>query len=333
VQTTCKAIVLTRRGGPEVLQPAELPIPQPAAGEVRLRVKAAGVGATDLIMLTGSYAYAPKIPFVPGYEVAGVVDAVGAGVTALAVGQRVAGLVVHGGYAQMLVREAHHFVRIPDGVDDADAAAVVLNVGSAWQMAHRVAHVKAGQTALVTGAAGGVGSALLQVLRLAGVKAYGAASPRKHDAVRALGGVAIDYTAGRLDELARRLEPRGVDHVFDAIGYANIGPCIGALRPGGLLVGYGFVGGSGALATAAMFANIFVGARLRGRRGTFYGITMGYRKDPQPFREDLAQILELLAQGRIAPLIERRFALAETRQAIELLASGAVVGKLVVMVD
>lgn len=151
MQTTCKAIVLTRRGGPEVLQPAELPIPQPGAGEVRLRVKAAGVGATDLIMLTGDYAYASKIPFVPGYEVAGVVDAVGAGVTALAVGQRVAGLVV--------------------------------------------------------------------------------------------------------------------------------------------------------------------------------------RKNPQPFREDLAQILELLAQGRIAPLTERRLALAETRQAIEPLASGSVVGKLVVMVD
>jgi NADPH:quinone reductase len=141
-----------------------------------VRVRAAGVGSTDLIMLAGKYRYAPKIPFVPGYEVAGVVEDIGAGVIGFEVGQRVAALTVYGGFAELLVRKAEHFLPVPDGVSDRDAAAVILNYVTAWQMIHRVVKVRPGQTALVTGAAGGVGTAALQLLRLARVKTYGAAS-------------------------------------------------------------------------------------------------------------------------------------------------------------
>ena len=131
-------------------------------------------------MLAANYLYAPKIPFVPGYEIAGVVEAIGAGVSGFELGQRVAALTVYGGFAELLVREAEHFLPIPGGVSDRDAAAVILNYVTAWQMIHRVAKVRPGQTALVTGAAGGVGTAALQLLRLAGVKTYGAASAPKH---------------------------------------------------------------------------------------------------------------------------------------------------------
>ena len=184
-------------------------------------------------MLAGNYPYAPKIPFVPGYELAGVVEAIGTGVTGFELGQRVAALTVHGSFAQLLVREAEHFLPIPDGVSDRDVAAVILNYVTAWQMIHRVANVQPGQTALVTGAAGGVGTAALQLLRLAGAKAYGAASAPKHDTLRSLDATPIDYRARSIDRLTRALEPRGVDHVFDAIGGSNIGPCIGAVRRGG----------------------------------------------------------------------------------------------------
>jgi NADPH:quinone reductase-like Zn-dependent oxidoreductase len=228
-----------------------------------------------------------------------------------------------------VVREAEHFLPIPDGVSDRDAAAVILNYVTAWQMIHRVAKVRAGQTALVTAAAGGVGTAALQLLRLANVKAYGAASASKHDTVRSLGGIPIDYRAGSIDRLTRALEPEGVDCVFDAIGGANIGPCIGALRRGGTLVGFGFMGAPGKLSQLAMFANIFVGSRLRGRRGTFYGITLRYRKDATPFREDLAKIFALLADRKIDPLVSHTFPLLEARQALELLAAGSVEGKIV----
>ena len=326
---TYRAVMLTKKGGPEALQIVDLPVEPPGPGQLRVRVRAAGVGSTDSLVLSGHYRYAPKIPLVPGYEVAGVVDAIGAGVSGFEVGQRVAALTVYGAFAELLVREAEHFLPIPDAVSDRDAAAVILNFVTAWQMIHRVAKVRAGQTALVTGAAGGVGTAALQLLRLARVNAYGAASAPKHDLVRSLGATPIDYREAPIDRLVRALEPNGVDYVFDAIGGANIGLCIGALRRGGTLVGYGFMGASGLPSQLATFANIFVGSRLRGRVGKFYGITMLYRKDPKPFREDLPKIFALLAEKKIAPLITRTFPLLEARQALELLAAGSVEGKIV----
>jgi NADPH:quinone reductase len=329
VAGTYRAVMLTKKGGPEVLQVVELPVGTPAPGQLRVRVRAAGVGSTDLIMLTGSYRYAPKIPFVPGYEVAGVVEAIGAGVTGFDVGQRVAALTVSGGFAELLVREAEHFLPIPHGVSDLEAAAVILNYVTAWQMIHRLAKAQSGQTALVTGAAGGVGTAALQLLKLAGVKTYGAASAPKHDIVRSLGAIPIDYRAGSIDRLTRALEPTGVDYAFDAVGGANIGRCIGALRRGGTLVGFGFMGASEKLSQLAMFANIFLAARLRGRLGKFYGITMLYRRDPNPLREDLPKIFSLLAANKIDPLVNKTFPLLEARQAIELLASGSAEGKIV----
>ena len=328
---TYRAVMLTKKGGPEMLRAVELPVEPPGEGQLRVRVRAAGVGATDLIMLAGNYLYAPKMPFVPGYEAAGVVDAIGAGVTGFDLGQRVAALTVYGGFAELLVREGEHFLPVPSGVSDRDAAAVILNYVTAWQMIHRVAKVRPGRTALVTGAAGGVGTAALQLLRIAGLKTYGAASASKHATLRSLGATPIDYRAGPLDRLTRTLEPEGVDYVFDAVGGANIGPCIGALRRGGTVTGFGFMGAAGMLSKLAMFGNLFVGARLRGRRGAFYGITALYRKDPKPLREDLPRIFALLAEKKIDPLVTHTFPLLEARQAIELLAAGSVEGKIVLM--
>jgi NADPH2:quinone reductase len=327
--TTYRALMVTTPGGPEALKCVDLPVEQPGPGQLRVRVRATGVGSTDLLLLAGKYRYAPKLPVVPGYEIAGIVDAIGEGVTGFTVGQRVAALTVYGGYGELLVRDAKHFLPIPDGVSDAQAAAVILNYVTAWQMIHRVAKVQSGQTALVTGAAGGVGTATLQLLRLAGVKTYGAASAKKHETVRKLGATPIDYRAGRLDRLTRNLEPHGVDHVFDAVGGANIGLCIGAARRGGTVVGYGFMGVGGTLATLAMFVNLFVGARLRGRRGAFYGITLLYRKDPRPLQEDLPRIFALVAEKKIDPLISITFPLLAAGKAIELLATGSVEGKIV----
>jgi NADPH2:quinone reductase len=198
-------------------------------------------------------------------------------------------------------------------------------------MIHRVAKLRPRQTALVTGAAGGVGTAALQLLRLAGVRAYGAASASKHDVVRSLGAIPIDYRAGPIDRLTRDFEHDGVDYAFDAIGGSNISLCIGALRRGGTLVAFGFIGAPGKLAQGAMFANIFVGARLRGRIGKFYGITMLYRKDTGPLREDLPKIFGLLTEKKIDPLVSRTFPLLEARKALEFMASGAVEGKIVLM--
>jgi NADPH2:quinone reductase len=326
---TYRAVMLTKAGGPEVLKVVDLPVKEPGPGQVRIRVRAAGVGATDIMMLTGKYLFAPKVPFVPGYEVAGVVEAVGSGVSELQVGQRVAALTVHGAFGETLVREAHDFVAIPDAVSDADAAAVILNFVTAYQSIHRVAKVQPGEAVLVTGAAGGVGTAALQLLRLHGAKVYGAASLAKHATVSSLGAMPIDYREGRLDQLVRAKVPAGVDVALDGIGGANIGMCIGALRGGGRLVAYGFMGVKGTLPTLLMFGNIFVGSRLRGRRGSFYGITALYRRDRKPLQEDLPKIFALLAEGKISPMITKKLPLLEARTAIELLQGGAVEGKIV----
>ena len=330
---TYRAMMITRPGGPEVLQPVDLPVTEPGPGELRVRVRACGVGATDLTMLTGTYAFAPKLPLVGGYEIAGIVEAVGAGVSGFDVGQRVAALTVHGGFAERLVRGAEHFVPIPDEVADVQAAAVILNYVSAWQMIHRVANVQAGQTALVTGAGGGVGTAILQLLQLAGVKSYGSASASKHGLVARLGATPIDYQAGPIDRLVRACEPTGVDVAFDAIGGANIRKCIRAVRRGGTVVGYGFMAVDGTLARARLFWDVFAGSRLRGRRGTFYGISLLYRKNKKPFHEDLPKILALVGSRQIEPVVAATFSLADARKALELLAAGTVEGKIVLTCD
>jgi NADPH2:quinone reductase len=331
--TTYRAMMITRPGGPEVLQPVDLPAAEPGPGELRVRVRACGVGATDFAMLAGRYAFAPKLPVVGGYEIAGVVEALGDGVTGFHLRQRVAAMTVYGGFAEFLVRGAEHFVPIPDEVSDVEAAAVVLNYVSAWQMIHRVAKVRAGESALVTGAGGGVGTAILQLLQLAGVKTYGAASLKKHGLVARLGATPIDYRAGPIDCLIRAHEPDGVDVAFDAIGGANIRKCVRAVRRGGTVVGYGFMAVDGRLPQARMFFDVFAGSRLRGRRGTFYGISLLYRKDKKPFLEDLPKILALVARRNIAPVISAVFPLRDASKALELLATGTVEGKIVLTCD
>jgi len=162
-----------------------------------------------------------------------------------------------------------------------------------------------------------------------GATTYGAASAKKYDTVRRLGATPLDYRAAPIDRLTRALEREGVDYVFDTVGGANTALCISAARRGGLIVGYGFMGVAGTVATLAMFYNLFVGARLRGRRGRFYGITSLYRKDPKPLREDLPKIFALLAEKRIDPVIGTTLPLLDAREAIELLAAGSVEGKIV----
>jgi NADPH:quinone reductase-like Zn-dependent oxidoreductase len=151
-----KSVVATRRGGPEVLEVIENDLREPAPGEARIRVLAAGVSRTNINYRYGYSPLAPKAPFVPGYQVVGQVDALGAGFSHVAVGERVAALIGHGGYTEMLYLGSEHLAPVPDSIDPAEAAIVVFNYVSAQQMLQRVARVKAGDKVLVIGASGGV---------------------------------------------------------------------------------------------------------------------------------------------------------------------------------
>src|SRR5882724_7664114 len=183
--------MLKGKGGLDQLQVVDLPLEEPRPGELRVKVRAAGAGFTDITMRTGNYPYRPAFPFVQGYEGVGTVDAIGPGVTGFRLGQRVAALTVYGTWAEYFTRAAEHFVPVPEGLDDAEAVAIIMNYVTAYQMIHRSARVQAGQRVLVTGANGGVGTALLELLCLAGARSLAAVAPKHFDYVRGFGAEPI----------------------------------------------------------------------------------------------------------------------------------------------
>ena len=335
--TTYRTTVLTGAGGIERLEVQDLPLPEPGVGEVRVRVRACGVGSTDVgMMRRGSYPFAPKVPFTPGYDIIGDVEAVGLGVRFPPAGQRVAALTVHGGFGEVVVRPAHQFVPVPSDLDDAAAAALVLNYVSAFQMVTRVARARPGQTALVTGANGGVGTALLELLRLRGVHAIGAASAAKRALVESFGADFVPSRDGSIDAAVKRIVPEGVDFAFDAIGGPCTAQCMRATRRGGMVVGYGWMGTSpngkqSAALVLRTIVTLLAGCRLAGRRGALYGITGAYRADPRPFREDLSTLFGMLHRGEIRPLIAARLPLLEAKRAIAYLEAGGIEGKIVLL--
>jgi NADPH2:quinone reductase len=327
---TYRATMLTGKGEPDVLREVDLPLVEPGPGEVRLAVRATGAGGTDILMRRGFYPYAPKIPFVPGYEVVGTIEALGPGVTSPPVGQRVAGLIVHGGYAEKLVRPATAFVPVPDGVDDATAVALILNYTTAWQAVHRIAKVQPGDTVLVTGANGGVGTAMLEILRLDGTRTLAAATARSHELVQSLGATAVESRSAAIDVGVRKVVPDGVDVTFDNLGGPFVPAAIRSTRKGGLVVGIGFAGTrNDFFAVPLSLGRLFIGAALGGRRAKFFGVTQVYRKDPVPFRQDLATLFLLARDGKLKPRIAARLPLLAARQAAEMMERGGVEGKIV----
>lgn len=325
-----KSIVTAQRGGPEVLQIVEHELRPPAVGEVRVKVQASTVSQTDINYRYGRSPLSPNIPFVPGYVLLGVVDAIGSRVTGLAIGQRVAALAGYGGYTEIAYLGPEHLVPVPDGLPLAETVTLILNYATAYQMLHRVAKVKAGQKALVIGASGGVGTALLQLGILAGLRLYGIASASKQDLLNELGAQLIDYRNQDFVDVLRQAEPDGLDFVFDGVG-GNYGDrAISVLRSGGKLVGFSAPSGLGEMLKG--LAKLFL-ANLRpnGKRATFYGISIEYQRNPQLFKDDLNQLFKLLKSGQIRPVISARFPILEAAKANELLESGQVSGNIVLL--
>src|SRR5216110_3448572 len=235
-----KRVVVGHYGGPEVLQVVEEGDPRPGPGEVRVRVLAAGVSFSDALLRTGTYLGGPKPPFTPGYELVGVVEELGPGCSTLREGDRVAALSVWGADAERVCVPEKYAVEVPEDLDPAEVVSLVLPYMTAYQLLHRVARVKSGETVLVHGAAGRVGTAVLELGALAGLRLYGTASARDRAAVERLGAVAIDYR--NEDFLARVREltgGEGVDVVLDSLGGPISLRSFRALRPGGRLVVFG----------------------------------------------------------------------------------------------
>src|SRR5262249_26458885 len=232
-------IVVTGYGGPDALRVVQEECPEPKRGEVRVKVFAAGVSLPDVMARAGIHPETPKVPFTPGWDLVGVVDRLGEGVSGIAAGQIVAAMPISGAYAEFVCLPQADLVPVPFGLDAAEAVCLVLNYITAYQMMHRTAEVRAGQRVLIHGAAGGVGTALLQLGRVAGLEMYGTCSSRGALTVSGLGGTPVDYQSHDFAMETRRLAGDGVDVVFDPIGGSHLWHSRKALRAGGKVVGYG----------------------------------------------------------------------------------------------
>src|SRR5512133_3315985 len=232
-------VIVTHYGGSDALRVVEEACPEPKDGEVRVRVLAAGVSLPDIMAREGVHPETPRLPFTPGWDLVGVVDRLGDGVTGIEPGQIVAALPISGAYAEFVCLPQRELVPVPSGLDPAEAVSLVLNYITAYQMLHRSAKIRPGQRVLIHGAAGGVGTALLQLGRLAGLEMYGTCSSRGALAVSELGGAPIDYEHQDFVEEIRRLTNEGVDVVFDSIGGTHVWRSRKALRAGGMIVAYG----------------------------------------------------------------------------------------------
>jgi NADPH2:quinone reductase len=302
------------------------------------------------MMREGVHPEKPRTPFTPGWDLVGVVDKLGVGASALEPGQMVAALPVWGANAEFICLPQEELVAVPAGLDPAEALVVVFNYVTAYQMMRRTVRVKPGQRVLIHAAAGGIGTALLQLGSLVDLEMYGTASARKHELVSSIGATPIDYHNVDFAEEVLRLTGDGVDVVFDGICSTDyLWRSFKSLRPGGKVVAYGFTSrlrggrltggrrhrlrGLARLRALAAIGGSMAASYLvpRDKRITTYSIQWLKRFRPAWYREDLIALLELLRQGKIKPIIAQRIPLDEIARAHELLGRGAVTGKIVLL--
>ncbi len=332
-------IVLPGIGEPETLQVRTRTLPEPEAGQVVVRVAATGVSFAEQQMRRGKYYDQPPFPFVPGYDLVGVVERSGAG--GPAVGQPVAALTKTGGWADRVVLDAADVVPLPAEVDPVAAETVVVNGVTAWRMLHRAAKVQPGRTIVVLGAAGGVGSTLVQLARHAGIRVIGTAGPGQQERLRELGAIPLDYRNEDVPARVREIAPDGVAAVFDHVGGSGIADSWRMLAKGGTLVSYGTastrdVPGNPRLPVLKLLARLTAWNLVpNGRRATFFNLWAGRRLRPARYRaelrQDLTAVLRLLADGAIAAQVARTFPLTDAAAALRFAEAGGITGKVVLV--
>jgi NADPH:quinone reductase-like Zn-dependent oxidoreductase len=330
-------VILTGFGGPECLELRTVEdVPEPGPGEVRLRVLVTSAAFTDVMIRKGLYPdVKEKPPFVPGYDLVGVIEALGSNVEGWSLGERVADLTTIGAYSEYICLPAERLTHVPDGVADADALAMILSAVTPYQMLHRVAKARAGHSLLIQGAGGAVGSAMLQLARDAGITAFGTDVAAKHDLIRSFGATPIDAEADDEEAAIRDAVGDGVDFVFDPLGGESLSRSLHALKPRGMLIAFGFQ--NEVLGRGGSIPLDFVKLKLwdwlpNGHATAFYSIGAMRRTHPEWFKADLAALFELLAEGRIDPAIAEVVPLSEVRRAHERVEAGEVQGKLVMRV-
>ena len=318
-------------------------LPAPAKGQVLVKVDASGISFAEQTMRRGVYPGQPKFPFVPGYDLVGTVVATGDAVDRSLVGRRVAAMTKTGGWASHVLLPAADLVPVASDLDPAEVETFVVNGVTAWQMLHRKARVRPGQTILVTGVGGAVGTTIAQLAVHHGVRVIGTAGPRHHEVLRSMGVVPLDYNDPDLSARVRDLAPAGVDAVFDHLGGDSVVQSWKLLAPGGTLVSYAI---AAAMNDEGSLWPAFLGNLARvltlhllpnGKKAYFYDLWAGHLRRPKAFRarvrDDLGSVLNLLGQGAITAKIAARMPLDQVVEAMKLAESRTSFGKVVLVCE
>jgi len=331
-----RVVQVNRFGDVDGLEVVDASIPMAGPGEVRVRVLASSVVYTDVVIRRHLYPQTihRQPPFVLGYDVVGEIDQLGEGVTGFRLGDRVADMTVIGSNADYRTLRVSDATRVPDGVDAAEAATLILSWTTAYQLLHRAARVLPGQRVLVHGAAGAVGQALLTLGRMVGLELWGTARGEHAALVRELGATPIDYQ----HEDFTRVLPGGFDVVFDGISEEGGRRSLAALKSGGELCSYGYTSSVQAnrrmVAILTSMANLYLSRWLPGgKRVHFYSINAMRARHPAWFREDLERLFALLAARTIQPRVAERISFDEVAEAHRRLEAGGLTGKLVLCPD
>jgi NADPH:quinone reductase len=331
-----KALLSTAPGGPETLSFADMPAPQAGAGEVVIDVKAVGVNYPDVLIIEDKYQFKPGRPFAPGGEVAGVVASVGEGVTTLKPGDRVIGSTGWGGMAEQIAIHAGRVRKIPDAMPFDEAAAFLMTYGTSHYALKDRASLKAGESLLVLGAAGGVGVAAVELGKAMGAKVIAAvSSPEKADFIRGCGAddvviypahLAEDDKAATkaLSEAFKTAGGGGVDVIYDAVGGAYAEPALRAMNWEGRFLVIGFPAG---IPKIPLNLTLLKSCQIV---GVFWGAFTA--REPAKNEANIAELFALYAAGKIKPRVSAHFPLAQAAQAIRHLADRKATGKVVVTV-
>ena len=330
-----KCMLSTAVGGPETLELADMPVPEPGPGEVRIAVRAAGVNFPDTLMIRDLYQMKPPRPFAPGGEVAGVIDAVGAGVKGLAPGDRVLALTGHGGFAEQVCAEAGKVTRIPDDMPFDEAACFVFTYGTSYHALKDRGHLRPGDTLFILGASGGVGAAAIELGKAMGARVIaGVSSDDKAAFCRKIGADqtvvypremdrdAQKALSARLKELAG---PKGVTVAYDAVGGDYAEPVIRSMGWDGRYLVVGFPAG---IPRIPLNLTLLKSCQIV---GVFWGASV--MRDPKGHGRNVYELFALYSDGKIRPRITARYPLDRAGEALEAMADRRVTGKVVITFD
>jgi NADPH2:quinone reductase len=323
-----RAALCPVHGPPEVVRLEELPPPGIAAGQVRVRVHAAALNFPDVLIVADRYQLSVPTPFVPGSEFAGVVEEVADDVADWAPGDRVSGTVLTGAFAEEVAVDAGALRRVPDGIDLRTAAAFGVAHSTAFHVLRSVARIEPGQELVVLGAGGGVGLAAVQLGAVLGARVTAVASSREKLDVAASCGAThgVEHASVDLRRALREVLPGGADAVVDPVGGRLSEPALRSLRHGGCFVTVGYA--SGEIPRIPLNLVLLKGVRILGFQFRDFALHA-----PEELRRNEAELLGLLAEGRVSPHVGATFPLADAASALRTVADGKAVGKVVIDVS